>query len=193
MSEEKQLQTEFEIVIPTQFFYRRVLPHFGNHGYTYEVFPSVDSVGLHWLCPRDGTREDRFTLAAATCLVESILRDATLTRYLLTTYRNPRPLYRFDTETAAHEGLRSTGLHVCLYQNCAGIPDEEGFQTMGAAMAKGRLPYMAYHCAVDGLLITHVSQAFFEFYCIAQDALEIFGSAPGFGSVYVCIDDRGSS
>lgn len=196
MSEE--LQTEFEISLPLEFFYHSVLPHLNEHGYKYTALPMVvESVTLTSLTKVNSGLETAFSLTLTTRLLESLLRETVITPYILTNHGDHRSLYHAPTWEEALKGLKHLGGTLRLYRECAPMIDAHeyygGFIEEVTHKKRGRLPFMAYYCAVDAFRITHVFQAFFEQPCDAGEALKKFALTAGFQSLYVCIDERESS
>jgi hypothetical protein len=194
MTNEEQLQTEFEIEIPGRFFYEVLLKRLVDGGYEFDTgnSPRPPNVLLRSLASTKGS-QGAFTLASATCFLESILRESVIKRFILLDNGFERSLHCTDSKEEAIQALAYSLRDLRLYENCASFLDERGLlPEVVSRQATGRLPYMAYHCAVDGLTITHVSQAFFKDQQDAEDALEVLARVHGFQSLYMCIKGAGA-
>lgn len=184
MTGQNEDATKFEIKLENGFFYQTVLPSLVSRELNYSTQPSVNHVILTSISDASGPSH---TLSDVNAELKHLLRGLWVPRYV---YGDPSAFISRLRGRGAEprELVKKMPKSARLYEYSDAVLLEYGPE--GAVeRARGALPYMAYYCAVDGFVVTHVSRAFFSDPDTAADALAVFSSGTGFGGLYVCIHD----
>jgi hypothetical protein len=179
---------EFEILISNHFFFDRVIQWLTSENLSYETSHTINGIILQSV---KDEAEMYYEEADLRQILEDLLREELIPPFIRANTLQSVGIWAKggQTEEEARVLLAHTTQATRLYEDCALI-QARGDGALIPGMARGALPFMAYHCALDGLTITHTSQSFYPTLGDAEAAVTVLMQTPGVQTAYVCIDDR---